>query len=97
MKERETEKLVQSYVYRDDGTSYFVSTAYRSTFIAAAGGERWYYETLAWKLKDGTTEREDPIIADNSGAHLWERALLQHMEVVRQLQLNGKFRLEEED
>ena len=95
MKERETEKCFQTYVYRDDGTSYFVSTAYRQS-SAMLNPDGWYYETFAWKLKDGTTEREDGIIADNSGARFWERALMQHMEVVQHLQLNGKFELNDD-
>ena len=42
---------------------YFISTAYRSTWVAY--GEVWYYETFIWILKDN--QRDDLIYTEDSG------------------------------
>lgn len=92
MKERELEKFTQSYVYRDNGDRFFVSTMYRQS-SAALNPDGWYYETLAWRLDNEGGRLE--IVADNSGASFWEHALEQHTEVVKQLHEKGTFTIED--
>lgn len=89
MKERNNEKFLQTYVYREN-ESFFVSTAYRHS-SAALNSDGWYYETLAWELL-GISQVRGKIIADNSGAISEEGAINQHFEVVRQLQKTGEFK-----
>jgi hypothetical protein len=92
MKERQKDKFTQTYVYRDNGESYFVSTAYRES-SAELNPDGWYFETLAWTLND-KNERLD-IIADNSGAIDEPSALKQHFQVVEQLHEKGRFFVED--
>ena len=94
MRERKTEKLIQSYVYRDNGDCFFISTAYRSTSIDAAGGEVWYYETFAWEWDKDTKER-GKWVADHSGATCEKWAFDQHFTVSRRLHDTGEFNEEE--
>lgn len=88
MKERENEKFIQTYVYRDNGETFFVSTGYRKS-SATLRPDDWYYETFAWRLDD-KGEGTD-WVADNSGASYAKRAYAQHMEVVMQLQEKGVY------
>ena len=88
MKQREQKKFTQTYVYRDNGDKFFVSTGYRQS-SAELNPDGWYFETFAWELDDNN--KRTKMIADNSGAILEERALGQHYEVVRQLHETGEF------
>jgi len=91
MKKREIEKFTQSYIYRDNGKCFFVSTGYRSTHIEAAGGEVWYFETYAWEW-DKDTKKRGERVADNSGALTEKAALKQHFEVCELLHATGEFK-----
>jgi len=85
---REVEKLVQSYVYRNNGDCFFVSTGYRSTIEAL--GEVWYFETFAWEWNRETKDRGE-LIADNSGAKTETAAFDQHFSLANELHDTGKF------
>lgn len=94
MRERNIEKFTQSYIYRENGEKYFVSTGYRRS-SAALNPDSWYFDTLAWRL-DENDECTD-WIADHSGARTESGALKQHFEVVKQLHEKGIFHSETED
>ena len=91
MKERKIDKFTQSYIYRDNGKCFYVSTVYRSTHIDAAGGEVWYFETFAWEW-DKDTKARGELIADNSGAVNEQMALKQHFHVCELLHAAGEFK-----
>ena len=94
MKKRNVDKFNQSYVYRDNGEKFFVSTGYRCS-SAALNPDGWYFDTLAWRL-DEKNERTD-CVADHSGARSEHQALEQHFEVVKQLHEKGNFDSETDD
>lgn len=50
--------LIQSYVGKDEGNCFFVSTIYRRSSSMYGG---MYYETLVWKVDAKTFERGDMI------------------------------------
>ena len=79
-------KFYQSYLYSDFG-NFFISTIYRQSSSIYGG---MFYETFAWKL-DEKGERTD-FVADNSGALSKNKALEQHMEIVRQLNETGEYK-----
>jgi len=88
-----SKKFLQSYLYTKKFGNFFVSTCYRKS--SAQLDPSWYYETFAWKLdKD---KRRTDWIADNSGAEYPGAAFEQHIEIIRQLELNGKFKGENEN
>ncbi len=92
MRQRTNEQFTKSYVYRDNGDKFFVSTGYRES--SAMLSDSWYFETFAWTLDENN--KRINWIADFSGASSEEKALEQHFEVVRQLHEKGSFNEETE-
>lgn len=86
--ERREEKFLQSTIHTTYG-AFFVSTIYRYS-SAAANPDGRFYETFAWKL-DAQGNRENSIIADNSGAIFPRGAINDHNEVLLQLSEKGFF------
>ena len=87
MKERNNTSFLKTHVYRDNGDIFFVSTIYRES-SAQLNPDSWYFETFAWKMKDG---KQDEWVADNSGAPYEKSAMKQHFNVVEQLTLTGVY------
>lgn len=87
-----SKKFLQSYLYTNYG-KFFISTCYRKS-SADRDPFGWYYETFAWKL-DKKMNRSSRIIADNSGSSYVGGAFDQHIEVCRQLELNGEYKEDE--
>lgn len=85
--EQTNKKFLQSYLYTEKFGNFFVSTCYRRS-SAMLNPDSWYYETFAWKL-DG--EKRIDWVADNSGAIYEKGAYEQHIEVIKQLNLTGKY------
>lgn len=92
--DRTSKKFLQSYLFTDKYGNFFVSTCYRLS-SAMLDIDSWYYETFAWRLhKD---RHKTDWVADNSGAGTVSGAFDQHIEVCRQLELNGEFKEIEEE
>jgi len=75
-------KIIQSYVYADNGKCFFVSTINRTYDIPAAGGEVNGEETIAWEYDEVTKER---------GEMVWTGGgMKDHWYICQVLERNGK-------
>ena len=88
---RENKPLIQSYLFTEKFGNFFVSTAYRKSSMTDY--EVWYFETFAWKL-DKDKHRTDWVV-EYAGFDDEGYALKDHMEVIKQLNLTGKFNEED--
>lgn len=77
-------RLMQSYVFRDEG-SFFVSTINRQS-SAAAAPDLVYAETIAWRLNDDGSRGEQVAMASDG-----RDSLSKHFEVCARLFLAGEW------
>ena len=85
-KEKENKPLIQSYLYTEKFGNFFISTAYRKSSMTDY--ESWYYETFAWKFEN---KKKTDWVVEYAGVDDEKYALKDHMEVIKQLNLTGKF------